>query len=125
MAARLSRREFERQVLKALEDLPKAIRERIENMDVVVRDWPNPEDLEEQGIPNRYGLLGLYQGIPLTERSHYNMALPDKITIYRHPIEAICNTREEVVQQVRKTVIHEVAHHFGISDEHLDSTEYG
>jgi predicted Zn-dependent protease with MMP-like domain len=66
------------------------------------------------------GLLGLYVGVPLTERTHqYSAVLPDRITIYRHAICAICQTADEVVEQVRRTVIHEVGHHFGIDDERL------
>ncbi len=125
MAVHIPRREFERLVLAALEDLPASIRDRVDNLDIVVQNWPSPEELRRQGIPNRYGLLGLYQGIPLTQRGHYDMALPDKITIYRRPIEAMCATREQVVRQVRTTVIHEVAHHFGIDDDALDHTQYG
>ncbi|MBI4310271.1 MAG: metallopeptidase family protein [Chloroflexi bacterium] len=121
----ISRREFERLVLEAVEGLPASIRERIDNVDVVVREWPSPDDLEGSAIPDRYGLLGLYQGIPLTQRGHYDMALPDKITIFRRPIEAICATRAEIVQQVRTTVVHEVAHHFGIDDDSLERTQYG
>jgi len=66
-------------------------------------------------------LLGLYEGVPLTERDTYGgMALPDRITIYRRPICEMCETEEEVVETVRDTVIHEVAHHFGIDDDRLD-----
>lgn len=125
MSVHIPRREFERLVLEALEDLPTSIRDRVDNLDIVVQNWPSPAELRQQGIPNRYSLLGLYQGIPLTLRSHYDMALPDKITIYRRPIEAMCSTREQVVRQVRTTVIHEVAHHFGIDDATLDHTQYG
>ena len=125
MGVHVSRREFERLVLKALAELPAPIQERMDNVDVVVQDWPTPEDLGTSDIRDRYGLLGLYQGIPLTQRSHYDMPLPDKITIFRRPIEAMCSTRGQVVQQVRKTVVHEVAHHFGIDDAYLDETAYG
>lgn len=122
---RLSLREFERLVLKALDGLPPPIRERMDNVDVVVEEWPSPDDLEEAGLDDRHDLFGLYQGIPLTERTHYDMALPDKITIFQRPIEAACATRADVVKEVRVTVIHEVAHHFGLSDAALDHTEYG
>ncbi|UZJ26543.1 metallopeptidase family protein [Rhodococcus antarcticus] len=65
-------------------------------------------------------LLGLYQGVPLTARtSQYSAVMPDRITIFRHAICAICRTEDEVVEQVRRTVIHEIGHHFGIDDEHL------
>ncbi len=122
---RLSLREFERLVLKALDSLPPPIRQRMDNVDVVVEEWPSPDDLEEAGLDDRHDLFGLYHGIPLTERTHYDMALPDKITVFQRPIEAACATRADVVKEVRVTVIHEVAHHFGISDAELDQTEYG
>ena len=122
---RLSLREFERLVLKALESLPPSIRQRMENVDVVVEEWPSPEDLEEADLDDRHDLFGLYQGVTLTERTHYDMALPVKITIFQRPIEAACATRADVVKEVRVTVVHEVAHHFGLSDAALDETKYG
>ena len=121
---RISRREFERLVLKALEGLPPSIQERLDNVDVVVGDWPSREDLEQAGLSDPQELFGLYQGIPLTERDHYNMVLPDKITIFRRPIEAACDTKAAVIQEVRVTTIHEVAHHFGIDDAELEHTDY-
>lgn len=121
----MSLREFERLVVKALDSLPLPIRHRMDNLDVVVGEWPSLDDLEEAGLDDRHDLFGLYHGIPLTERTHYDMALPDKITIFQRPIEAACATRADVVKEVRVTVIHEVAHHFGLSDAELDQTEYG
>ncbi len=122
---RLSLREFERLVLKALDGLPLSIRQRMDNVDVVVVEWPSPDDLEEAGLGDRRDLFGLYQGVPLTNRTNYDMALPDKITIFQRPIEAACGIRVDVVNEVRVTVIHEVAHHFGLSDAALDETRYG
>ena len=122
---RLSRQQFEQLVLKALEGLPAAIKERMDNVDVVVREWPSREDLATAGLDDRYDLFGLYQGLPLTERSHYDLALPDKITIFRGPLTAACATRVDLVKEVRVTVVHEVAHHFGISDAVLEQTRYG
>ena len=120
----LSRREFERLVLKALESLPTSIQERLDNLDVVIREWPTRADLEESGLKDRYELFGLYQGVPLIDRTHYDMALPDKITIFQRPIEAACDTKTAVVREVGVTVIHEVAHHFGINDATLEQTDY-
>ena len=94
----------------ALDTLPDDLGRLISNVAIMVEHG--------QGPP---GLLGLYQGIPLTQRtaSGYAGALPDRITIYRRAICAICSTEDEVVEEVRRTVIHEVAHHFGIGDERL------
>jgi len=104
---------FEEMVAAALDSLPEDLGRLISNVALTVEHGPGPP-----------GLLGLYQGIPLTSRTtQYAGVLPDRITIYQQAICAICWTPEEVVEQVRRTVIHEVAHHFGISDARL--TELG
>jgi predicted Zn-dependent protease with MMP-like domain len=103
--------DFDQVVQDALDSLPRELRDRISNVEVVVEDEP----------PNGQPLLGLYQGVPLTRRgSGYNGALPDKITIYRGPLERLYGWDAEVLRgQIRHVVLHEVAHHFGISDERL------
>ena len=116
----MARREFERLVAGAVAALPPAIRDQIENVDVVVEDEPSAEMLAEARLPPGETLYGYYQGIPRQQRgTSYTMALPDKITIFRHPIVADCRTRGQIRRLVRSTVIHELAHHFGISDEEL------
>jgi predicted Zn-dependent protease with MMP-like domain len=106
----VDRDQFEDMVAQALDSLPDELGKLMRNVAVTV---------EHDG--GRPGLLGLYQGIPLTSRgSWYAGVLPDRITIYRRAICAICYTEAEVIEQVRRTVIHEVAHHFGIGDERLD-----
>jgi predicted Zn-dependent protease with MMP-like domain len=97
-------------VVAALDSLPDDLGNLMRNVAVTVEHGPGPP-----------GLLGLYQGVPLTSRtaSGYAGVLPDRITIYRLAICAICSTEEQVVEQVRRTVIHEVAHHFGIDDARL------
>jgi predicted Zn-dependent protease with MMP-like domain len=100
---------FEEMVSAALDGLPEGLGRLMQNVAVTVEHGPGPS-----------GLLGLYQGIPLTSRtSQYAGVLPDHITIYRRAICAICRTEPEVADQVRRTVIHEVAHHFGIDDDRL------
>ena len=100
---------FEEMVVIALDGLPEELGKLMSNVAVVV----------EHGA-GRPGLLGLYQGVPLTSRTtHYGGVLPDRITIYRRAICAICDTEDEVIEQVRRTVVHEVGHHFGISDHRL------
>jgi predicted Zn-dependent protease with MMP-like domain len=99
---------FEELVAEALDGIPEELARQIDNVVIRVRE------------ESRAGLLGLYEGIPLTRREQYGaLAMPDRITIYRRPILARCRTEAEVVHQVRVTVVHEVAHHFGISDERL------
>ena len=107
---RVDRDRFEEMVVTALDSLPDDLGRLMRNVAVTV---------EHDGGPR--GLLGLYQGVPLTSRtSGYAGVLPDRITIYRLAICAICDTEDQVVDQVRRTVIHEVAHHFGIDDARLD-----
>jgi predicted Zn-dependent protease with MMP-like domain len=103
--------DFDQVVQGALDSLPRELRDRISNVEIVVEDEPPP------GQP----LLGLYQGVPLTRRgSGYTGALPDKITIYRGPLERLYGWDPDVLRaQIRHVVLHEVAHHFGISDERL------
>lgn len=112
--------EFEALVVQALDDLPEFFQRHLQNIDVVLEDWPSPQQLHSVGLKHPAQLLGLYEGIPLTERtSGYGLVLPDKITIFRLPIERICHNREAVIEQVQRTVKHEIAHHFGISDDRL------
>jgi predicted Zn-dependent protease with MMP-like domain len=87
---------------------------------VVIETWPSRETIRSMGLPPGETLLGLYEGIPLTERtSRYGLVLPDRITIYQGPIEACCRGADEVRRKVRQVVMHELGHHFGISDERL------
>ena len=113
-------KDFEALVAEALDDLPPDIQARLENVEVIVEQRPSPVQLQRLGLGPGRSLFGLYEGIPHTRRtSGYNMVLPDKITIFRQPIEAHCQSDEQVKQVVRRTVLHELAHHFGISDERL------
>ncbi len=120
MKKKFSRKQFERLVVQALDDLPEFFKQKLQNVEVLVTDWPTEEELAEAGLEPDELLLGLYQGIPLTERTaDYGMVLPDTITLYRLAIEEICETPEEVIHEVQQTVKHELAHHFGISDDRL------
>jgi len=116
----MSRPEFEQLVAEALDSLPPDIAGYLNNVDVVVAGWPSAHHLHVGHVPPGQTLLGLYEGVPLTKRgSHYNLTLPDKITLFQGPILETCRTSHEAIQAVRRTVIHELAHHFGISDERL------
>jgi predicted Zn-dependent protease with MMP-like domain len=107
----VSSERFEELVADALDEIPEELGRMMDNVWVTVED-----------VPEIAGLLGLYNGVPLTERDsgYAGMVMPDRITLYRIPICAICRTEADVVQVVRDTVIHEVAHHFGIDDDRLD-----
>ena len=108
----MSREEFEDAVSEALDRIPADLARMMDNVVVLVEDDPPDGDGD---------LLGLYEGTPLTERDGWWAAgsLPDRITIFRNPTLAACDTAEEVVEEVRVTVVHEIAHHFGIDDERL------
>jgi len=112
-----AREVFEELVTEALDSLPEEIARAMDNVEVVVEDEPPDEELAR--LPRGHTLLGLYHGIPLTDRYGYANAMPDKISIYRGPITRMARTREAIREQVRRTVIHEIAHHFGISDKRL------
>ena len=105
---------------EALDGLPPDIQKKLENVEVVVERRPSLSQLRRLRLGPGHTLFGLYEGVPLTRRtSHYGMVLPDKITIFREPIKSRCRSDEQVRYVVRRTVLHELAHHFGISDQRL------
>ncbi|MGQ9683581.1 MAG: metallopeptidase family protein [Anaerolineae bacterium] len=116
---------FARLVGQALDDLPPEIAQHLNNVEVVVERYPTRSQLAASRVPRGHTLFGLYEGVPRTARtSHYGLVLPDKITIFQGPIEAACSTREEMQDVVRRTVVHEIAHHFGLDDEALHRLGY-
>lgn len=120
-AVHLSRSDFEKVVEEALESLPDEIAAMLDNVTVFVEQWPSREQLRENGLTDKHELFGLYEGIPLTARdSSYGMVQPDRIFIFQGPIEAVCANKDELLDEIQHTVVHELAHHFGISDERLD-----
>ena len=115
------RRRFERLVTRAIAELPDTFRNAITNLEIIIVNRPSAEDRVEMGLHRGETLLGLYRGTPLTHRDQgYNLTLPDTITLFQRPIEAISRDDVELVDQVRHTLLHELAHHFGIDDERLD-----
>jgi predicted Zn-dependent protease with MMP-like domain len=118
----VNRERFEELVAEAVSDLPEEFLDRLENVDVMVEDSPARTQLRRVG--RGMTILGLYEGVPHTERTRgYNMILPDRITIFQKPIEAICRSEKEVVVEVRRVVQHEIAHHFGLDDNLLKAIE--
>jgi len=107
----LSRQRFERLVRRALAGLPKEFRIRLENVAVVIEDEP-PEDMADT--------MGFYEGVPLIERSLDDFTLPDRITLFKGPIERTCRTEEELEAEVKLTVLHEVGHFFGLEEAQLE-----
>jgi predicted Zn-dependent protease with MMP-like domain len=121
---KLTREEFEEVVVLALKRIPKSLKKKMENIDVVVEDRASRDLLSEMGLQSPFELLGLYQGVPIDRRGfYYGNVLPDKITLFQIPIESICKTREEIKKKVREVVIHEVGHYFGLDDKELRELE--
>lgn len=120
----MDRDKFETLVVKALEDLAPEFQSKLENVDLVVEDYPTPRQLQQMKLRHPNQLLGLYEGIPRTKRGvSYGMVLPDRITIFQKPIEAQCSSDKEITAAVQEVVRHEIAHHFGSSDETLRRLE--
>lgn len=115
------RARFEDLVVEAIDELPDDILGMLDNVEIVVADAPTADQLDEAGsLDAGEMLLGLYEGIPLTDRTgSYGMVLPDKITLFQGALESVCQDEETLRNEVRVTVIHELAHHFGISDRRL------
>ena len=111
---------FARLVRDALADLPREFAQRLDNVAVLIEDRPSRGKLRALGLGPGETLFGLYEGTPLGERgTGYHLALPDRVTIYREPILEACLTTAEMKQEIRLTVIHELGHHFGLSDDEL------
>jgi predicted Zn-dependent protease with MMP-like domain len=123
---KLTRRQFEALVDRALAGLPRRFRERLQNVAVVVEDWADEATLAEMEIEPPDTLYGLYRGTDLTHRdSMYGGVLPDVITIYQGPIEEDCDSLEEMEEVVADTVVHELGHYFGLDDDRLEELESG
>jgi predicted Zn-dependent protease with MMP-like domain len=122
----MKKRRFEQLVDQALGSLPREFQELLDNVAIFIVDHPPASLLREMGMTSDDTLLGLYEGVPQTERtSSYDLVPPDRITLFQRPIEESCDTDSEVAEQIRRTILHEVGHHFGIDDERLDEIEAG
>lgn len=122
----LTEKQFEELVGEALDELPPFFQAQMDNVVILVQMWPSRHTLRQMGLPPGQTLLGLYSGIPLTERTHaYNLVPPDTITLFQGPIEHAASATlvgdylERVREEVRHTIVHEIAHHFGIDDDRL------
>lgn len=115
----MERSEFEALVLEALEAIPEEFRKKMENVEILVQDLPE-ESVRLKGKRRPPSLLGLYQGVPLSKRGvYYSAALPDKIVLYQKAIESISSSREDIKRGIKEVIIHEVGHHFGLSENDL------
>ena len=123
---KLSNKEFDRIVKRAIRRIPAAIRRELDNVLITVRNRPSREMLEEMDLPPDEPLLGLYWGVPLDERSvSAPPTLPDTIYLFKEPLEEMCRTMEELEEEIEITVVHEIAHAIGMSDERLEELGYG
>ena len=112
---------FRNHVAKALEEIPPEFREKMENVEVLVEDFADPDTLSSVGLESPWELLGLYVGVPITQRSVFSPGyLPDRIYLYRRPILHAAGAPHNVVATIRDVVIHEVGHHFGFDDDELE-----
>ena len=117
MAVDISDEAFDLAVSEALDQVPGEFMEMLDNVVILVEDEPDGPDKD---------LLGLYEGIPLSDRdSYYGVVLPDRIFIYRGPLKRMCESQEELIEEIGVTVVHEIAHFFGIEDDHLDELGWG
>ncbi|MDD8027106.1 MAG: metallopeptidase family protein [Acidobacteriota bacterium] len=121
---RFERTAFQQLVEESIDSLPLKFRKLLENVAVLVEDFPSPETMRDMNLRSPYQLFGLYHGIPLDKRgSYYGNVPPDVVVIYQKPIERACATEEEIREQVSDTVIHEVGHFFGFGEAELRAVE--
>ncbi|MBU1045895.1 metallopeptidase family protein [Patescibacteria group bacterium] len=121
---RLSPSDFEELVRQGIAEIPQKFRDKMKNVDILVEDWPSLEQLRQARVPAGSLLFGLYQGVPQTKRGvYYANVLPDKITLFQGSIEAVAKTPEEIKERVKRTVWHEIAHHFGMSEKEVRDLE--
>ena len=121
----MARIDFQKVLRQALSDLPERFRQALDNVAVVVEDWPPDELLDELGIPPEETLYGFYHGVPLPERSVFHAGnLPDKISIYRGPLQEDFPNSAELRHEIRLTLLHEIGHYFGMDEEELDRLGY-
>ncbi len=126
MPIKLNEAEFDRIVAKAIENIPGEIRQYLENIVISVKKRPSRRMMIEMGIPAGEEPLGLFQGVPMIERSVTVPPLyPDMIYLFQEPLEEMCETREELEEEIEITVVHEVAHYIGMTEERLEELGYG
>ena len=117
--------EFVALVEEALMDLPAEIQGHLNNVVVTTATWPSSDDMRLAGVNRPWQLFGLYEGVPLPRRgTHYNLVTPDRIVIYRGPLQHAFANSADIRRQIRRTVVHEVAHHFGLSEERIRELGY-
>ena len=108
-----------------MDDIPEEFLEKLEDVDIFVEEVPSPELSEELGLTEGALLFGLYQGVPISGKSFFQgQSLPDRIILFRQPILSICRTENDILNQIKKTLIHEIAHHFGLTEARIRHLGY-
>lgn len=111
---------FQQKALEALEQIPGSLLDKLHNVEIIVEDFPTLDVMKSLNIESKWGLLGLYIGYPLTERSVFQtVLLPDRIYLYRLPILRSCEGNDKIVTAIRNVIVHEIGHHFGFDEEEL------
>jgi predicted Zn-dependent protease with MMP-like domain len=119
-------RRFELLVGQAVDSLPVVFKQLLGDVPVVAEEEPSVDDLESTGTSSGETIMGMYHGTPLTERpAGYGMTIPEKITLYRIPIQDGCETRRDIISEIQQTLVHELAHHYGLSEERLEELGWG
>ena len=120
----ISDEDFDQLVTKAMNELPQEYIEGLENVAIVYADWPDEHQAQKSELKPGNLLLGLYEGIPLTQRGNgYTFVLPDKITLFKTPIMMVSHNDEELAEQVKRTLWHEIAHYYGLNHHRIDELE--
>ncbi len=112
-------------VSSALENLPQTVHDALDNVEIVTQEWPSSNQVDSTEQSDYYQLLGLYEGVPLVERANYTMVLPDRVTLFQRPLEAMCATPQELQFEIQTTIVHELAHHLGWGDEDIHRMGFG
>lgn len=123
---KLSEKDFDKIVKKAIRSIPQELQQYLDNIIISVKKSPSKKMLQEVGLSPGEPLLGIYDGVPLMDRSATSPPLfPDRIILFQEPLEEMCSTFEELEEEIEITVVHEVAHFVGISEERLEELGYG
>jgi predicted Zn-dependent protease with MMP-like domain len=116
--------QFDELITRAMNELPQKYIKGLQNVAIVMADEPSPEQIQKMKIGNYQILLGLYEGIPLTQRgSNYNLVLPDKITLFKNSILAVSNNETELFERIKRTLWHEIAHYYGLNHKRIDEIQ--
>ena len=120
----INKNKFEELVVKAINELPEYFRKKMENVTIHIEDFPDEQTLKSLGQKSPYSLLGLYQGVPVTRRGiHYRNVMPDRVTIFQKPILNKNRTYQEIKDEIKRVVLHEIGHYFGLSEHELHVIE--